>query len=184
MKKFLIGSVAMALALVSTGAMADPVRLGPSADIGLPSGGAVGVTLNPKLDWVRLSLDLTYDYLSFGGRAGVQLDPLALLPKVPVGIFVDIQGGFQPTAGIPGHSDLPKVGFDYVNLYGGLRFGPPNSFHWNFEVGPTYMHITTQNFQKVVGSVASGVTLGNPHANGWIVPTFVTGFTVPIKIGK
>lgn len=174
-------------------------RLGVDADLGLPSGGSLGVTLHPKVDWARVGVAVTYDYLSAGGRLSLQLDPMALIPisheradgthyithNFPLGIFADVQGGFQPLAGIPGHSNLPQFGFDYVNLYGGLRLGTPGGFHWNIEVGPTYMHIATGNFQSILSSTgASGLKIGNPTVNGWLVPTFVTGFEVPITIGK
>jgi hypothetical protein len=158
-----------------------PFRMGFGMDLGVPSGAAVGLVVNPGLDWVRAQASLTYDYLSFGGRGSLQLDPFALLPNCPIGLFADVQGGFQPEANIPGKSDLPAVGFDYVNLYGGLRLGKPNGFHWNFEAGPTYMHVSTRNFQSIVNQAGSGsgnLVLGNPQVNGWLVPTFETGFTV------
>lgn len=156
-----------------------PFRIGFGMDIGVPSGAAVGVVVNPKVDWVRLQASLTYNYLAFGGRASLQLDPMALLPKLPIGLFADVQGGFFPRANVPGHNDLPQVGYDYVNVYGGLRLGRPNGFHWNLEIGPSYMHVATNNFQSLVSKTGtSGLTLGNPTVNGWVVPTFETGFTV------
>lgn len=192
MKSFMFGSIVALLALSSAVASADneyhpdisqslhpstPVRVGFGADFGVPSGAALGVVVNPKLDWLRLQASLTYNYLTFGGRGSVQLDPMALLPNLPVGVFGDLQGGFFPTVTIPGHSDLPGIGYDYANLYLGLRLGKPNGFHWNFEGGESYMHVNTSNFQGVVGTPVSGLTLGNPTVNGWI-PSFVTGFTV------
>lgn len=194
MRKFVFAALSVAAIAVTDYASADPIRVGFGMDVGAPSGAAVGVVVNPKLDWVRLQASLTYDYLSLGGRGSVQLDPMALINvhrvrddgtvylshSFPFGVFVDVQGGFQPTASIPGQSNLPQVGFDYLNLYGGIRLGSPNGFHWNFEVGPTYMHITTSNFQSVLNGSSSvgNLTLGNPTVDGWITPTFETGFTV------
>jgi hypothetical protein len=180
MKKFLALTVVSTSLLLCGVASADPARVGFGMDVGVPSGAAVGLVANPGLDWVRLQASLTYDYLSFGGRGSLQLDPFALLPNLPIGLFADVQGGFQPMASIPGHADLPSVGLDYVNLYGGLRLGKPNGFHWNFEAGPTYLHVATSNFQAVVNQVSNsnGLVLGNPTVNGWLVPTAITGFTV------
>jgi hypothetical protein len=183
MRKFGIACLlGLAAATTTSVASADPFRAGFGMDVGVPSGGAVGLVINPGLDWMRLQGSLTYDYLSFGGRGSLQLDPLALLPNCPIGLFADVQGGWQPQASIPGRSDLPSVGFDYLNLYGGLRLGKPNGFHWNFLIGPTYMHITTSNFQSILNQVNSsnlnGLVVGNPTVNGWLVPTFETGFTV------
>src|SRR5208282_253043 len=117
MKKFIAASVLFAAVSVGGAASADPLRLGGGMDVGVPSGAAVGIVMNPGLDWVRLQASVTYDYLSFGGRGSLQLDPLAVFPKLPIGLFADVQGGFQPMAAIPGHTDLPSVGLDYVNLY-------------------------------------------------------------------
>lgn len=180
MNKYLLGVLAATAVMATVDvASADPIRLGGGMDIGVPSGAAVGVVLNPGVDWVRLQTSLTYDYLAFGGRQSIQLDPFALLPNCPFGVFADAQVGFQPNASIPGHADLPQVGFDYLNLYGGLRFGKPNGFHWNVEMGPTYMHITTNNFQSVLNNTGTtGLVVGNPQVNGWIMPTVETGFTV------
>jgi hypothetical protein len=161
--------------------VSHPFRVGFGMDFGLPAGVALGLVLNPKLDWLRLEASVTYNYLSFGGRGSVQLDPMALLPNCPVGLFADLQGGFSPTSNIPGHADLPQVGYDYFNAYGGLRLGKPNGFHWNFEFGPTYMHVATNNFQAALnknGAGVNGLTIGNPTVNGWVVPTFETGFAV------
>lgn len=196
-KSFLIGPPILVALLVASVAHADErndkVRLGVGLNLGVPGGAAVGVVVNPKLDWLRVELDLTYNYLTFGGRASVQLDPMAeilirsnvttadgsyIVTKNPFGfgIFADIQGGFFPTAGVPGHSDLPQLGYDYLNLYAGIRLGNPNGFHWVFEAGPTYMYARTGNFSQVVGNVEQGLTLGNPTARGWITPTGMTGF--------
>jgi hypothetical protein len=158
--------------------LSTPFRLGFGLDVGVPSGAALGLAINPKLDWLRLQLSVTYA-LAPGGRVSLQLDPMALAPHCPVGLFGDVQAGFVGQGSVPGHSaDLPSAGYDYVNLYGGLRLGAPNGFHWNFEVGPTYAHVATSNFQVVAKGNSSGLTIGNPTANGWIIPTFVTGFTV------
>jgi hypothetical protein len=192
----LFGALVGAITCLSASALADdnahpyrpdvtsslhhhPFRIGFGMDVGVPSGAALGVVFNPKVDWARLQLSVTYNYLTPGGRASLQLDPLALLPNCPIGLFADVQGGFSPESSVPGHTDLPQVGFDYVNLYGGLRFGKPNGFHWNFEAGPSYMHVSTANFQSLVSKTGTtGLVVGNPTVNGWLVPTFVTGFTV------
>lgn len=195
MRKLLCVALSAATFCIADYASADPVRAGFGVDLGVPSGVAAGVVVNPALDWARLQASLTYDYLSPGGRLSLQLDPMALIqvqhrrwdnPELvwykrdfPFGVFADVQGGFQPLAAIPGHDNLPKVGFDYLNLYGGIRLGNPNGFHWNLEAGPTYMHVITSNFQAVLnGTNTNGLVLGNPHVNGWFAPTFDTGFTV------
>jgi len=181
MKRVLFAATTLLSFAISSNAFAEdkhPLRVGFGMDVGVPSGAALGVVVHPKVDWVSAQLSLTHNVLNFGGRLAVKLDPMALKPNLPVGVFFDTQGGFAANGTIPGHSDLPGLGYDYLNLYGGLRLGKPNGFHWNLEVGPTYMHISTSNFQSVVGSAPKTLTLGNPTVNGWLVPTFVTGFEV------
>ena len=92
-----------------------------------------------------------------------------------VGLFFDLQGGFAARETFKG--DVPAFGYDYLNTYLGLRLGKASGFHWNVEVGPTYMHVNTSNFASITGANSS-LTLGNPTVNGWIFPTFETGFGV------
>lgn len=187
MHKIVFGAVALALVCATATASAEPLfggnhplRLGFGADVGVPSGASLGLVVHPKQDWISVSPSLTYNALSFGGRLALKLDPMALINKgnLPIGLFGDVQGGFFGQGTIPGHSDLPGIGYDYLNLYGGLRLGKPNGFHWNFELGPTYLHASTNNFQALLKNGTPGLTVGNPTVNGWVTPTFVTGFEV------
>lgn len=178
MKKWMLLAVGMVCISVPEMAMADPVRVGFSSDLGLPSGYAVGVVVHPGLDVFSVSGSLTYNALNFGGRLSLKFDPMALAPRLPFGIFLDAQGGFAAAGNVPGHSsDMPSLGYDYANLYGGFRFGRMNGFHWNIEVGPSYLVAQTGNFQSVIGN-SGGLKVGNPSANLWITPTFETGFEV------
>ena len=178
MKRFLTSCFAVvALLSVSAPAMADQstFRAGFGADVGVPSGASLGLVVHPFQDVLVVQASLTYNYLAVGGRLSLKLDPMALKKNLPIGVFIDGQGGFFGQGTIPGHS--ATVGYDYVNLYGGLRFGKPNGFHWNIEVGPTYLSAQTGNFQSLFTST-SGTSVGNPKVSGWVVPTFVTGFEV------
>jgi hypothetical protein len=93
-----------------------------------------------------------------------------------------LQGGWFPTAAIPGHSSsLPSFGYDYFNMLGGLRFGRAYNFHWLLEAGPVVMHMKTSNFQSVVSPSSfspTGLTLGNPSANVVAFPAVLTGMEV------
>lgn len=178
MKTGIVLAMVAASALMCGAAAADPVRVGFGSDLGVPSGYSLGLVVHPATDMLSLQPSLTYNGLGFGGRLALKFDPMALAHNLPVGLFLDLQGGFASNGTVPGHpSDLPSVSYDYFNTYLGLRLGKAKNFHWLFEAGPTYMHVATGNFQSVVGS-GSGVSVGNPTANVWILPTFVTGFEV------
>jgi hypothetical protein len=178
MKKWMLMAVGMACVSAPEMAMADPVRAGFGMDVGLPSGAAVGFVLHPGTDVLSLQTSLTYNALNFGGRAALKIDPMALARRLPIGVFLDVQGGFAAAGNVPGHTaNLPSLGYDYANLYGGLRLGRASGFHWNFELGPSYLVANTGNFQSVIGN-NNGLKVGNPSANMWITPTFETGFEV------
>jgi hypothetical protein len=182
MRKFFSRSLIFAV-MIAMPAMADkpvdkhPLRVGFGMDVGVPSGAALGLVVHPKVDWLTLNLAVTYNALNVGERLSLKLDPMALAPNLPIGLFVDVQGGWALNGTIPGHSDLPGVGYHYANFYGGLRLGKPNGFHWNLEVGPTYLMANVDNLGSVVGDV-KGLTFSNPTVRGWVMPTFVTGFEV------
>ena len=173
------------LCLLSSTAYADDdphkFRVGFGVDISVPAGAAVGVVIHPMIDWVSVETSLTYNALNFGGRASLKIDPLALLPRLPIGVFADVQGGFAANGNVPFEHNLPSVGYDYVNLYGGLRFGRMNNFHWLVEVGPTYIFANTNNFQSAVGKVGNGISFSDPKVSGWVAPTFLTGFEVVFR---
>ena len=185
MKRNIFLATVMTCMCVSAIASADPLfkgehplRLGGSLDFGVPSGVALSAVVHPKEDYLVPSVGLTYNGLSFGGRLALRFDPLALKPRIPIGLFLDLQGGIVGQGTIPGHSDLPSVGYDYINCYGGLRLGTPNGFQWDFEVGPSYIAAHTGNFQSVISNSTPGLTVSNPSVSGWIAPTFITGFSV------
>jgi len=187
MRYGILTAATLALVCASASAFADedsttsnphPFRYGFGMDLGVPSGVSLGFVFHPKTDAISLEASFTENVLSPGGRLSLQLDPLALLPRLPVALYADVQAGFTGRGTVPGHStNLPSLGYDYVNFYGGLRLGRAQNFHWFFEAGPTYLNVTTGNFQSIVPS-AKGLTVGNPTATAWVVPTFVTGFQV------
>lgn len=183
MRRIFFAVTALSLMCVSASASAEdkhPFRVGFGMDVGVPSGAAVGLVVHPKTDVLSLQLSVTYNALNLGERLSVKVDPFGLLPNCPIGLFVDVQGGWALNGTIPGHSELPGIGYHYANFYGGLRFGKPNGFHWNLEVGPTYMQVNTSGFQDALNSLSApkGLTIGNPTVTGWVMPTFVTGFEV------
>lgn len=156
-----------------------PLRVGFGMDVGVPSGAALGLVVHPKIDWVSAQVSLTHNAIAFGGRGSIKFDPLALLPKVPIGLFADFQGGFAGTGNVPGTTDLPSVGYKYFNMYGGLRLGKPNGFNWNFEVGPSYLVLSTKDFNSFVNkNGTNNVTVSEPKISLWLTPTFSTGFQV------
>ncbi len=172
----LLTAVLLCISATSS-ATEHPLRIGFGADLGAPSGLAVGAVVHPKIDWVSVQASLTHNYLAFGGRLSVKVDPLALKPNLPIGLFADLQSGFATPGKVPGYESYPPVGYQYVNTYLGLRLGKPNNFHWLFEVGPTYITSSLEAYKILIPS-KKGLTVGNPTVSAWITPTFSTGFEV------
>jgi len=165
----------------SKGITTDPwkFRAGFGLDLGVPSGAALGLVVHPKTDMAEVSIAGTYNGFGPGGRVGLKLDPLGIFTYWPIGVVIDIQGGFATKGTLLGHSqDFPALDYQYANLYGGLRLGNPDGFHWFFEAGPTYIHATASNLSSVINNSSSTVTVGPATMTGWFVPTFSMGFSV------
>lgn len=185
MNKLLCSVLTLAFVGVSSVASAQEttpnnhqVRVGFGADLGVPSGIGVGLIVHPAVDWLSLDVSFQENILSPGGRASVRLDPLAVLPRLPFGVFIDGQYGIFGRGVIPGKSsNLPSIGYQYVNTYLGLRFGRANGFYWFIEGGPSYLDINSSGFSNLV-SKSNGFSVGNPTVTGWITPTALTGFSV------
>ena len=194
MKTTLFGVLTLALTCASGVAVADDAtntayhpdisgsynkfRIGFGADLGFPSAASVGLVIHPKVDWLVLQPSITYNGLAFGGRFSLKLDPFGLVPRLPIGLFADFQAGFAGQGDLPGHSNFPSLGYDYLNFYGGLRLGRPNGFNWVIELGPSYLHFNTSNFQSAINNAGSNIIIANPVVNGWVSPSFITGFQV------
>jgi hypothetical protein len=149
--------------------------VGMQFDVGAPDGVALGVVVRPYVNWARLNLSGTYNAIAPGIRGGLTLDPI----KFPVAPTLTFEGGHAWQGDIPGQgSKLPQVGYDYMNLHLGLEFG--NRDHWRFflQGGPSWLHITTNNFQSVVGSSDPNLLIGNPTANVSVIPTAKLGFAL------
>jgi hypothetical protein len=146
-------------------------------DLGAPASVNLGFVMHPKLDWMSIELSFAY-LIGPGGRLSVRLDPFAAAwHNLPIGLFIDPQVGFFARENMPVDANkIPSIGYDYFNAYLGLRFGKFNGFSWVFEGGPSFLHVNSDNFASVIGSsLPSGLTLSNPSANAWVVPTGQTG---------
>jgi hypothetical protein len=160
-----------------------PVRVGFGMDIGIPSGASLGVVVHPKMDWLSLQASVSHNALAFGGRFSAKLDPLALMVNNPIALFGDIQVGTFGRGNVPGLTDMPSVGYSYMNTYLGVRLGKPNGFHWLVEGGPSYIYAWTSGVQDVISKNAgSNLRVSDPTVSGWVMPTFITGFVVGHEI--
>lgn len=147
--------------------------LGMQVDVGAPDGAALGLVVRPKFDWLRLEAAGTYNGLAPGGRLGLTLDPVSF----GIAPTLTAEAGFAGQGAIPNHADLPMVGYDYANFHLGLEFGSRSSWRFFFHGGPSFLHVSTSNFQNAV-SLGNGITLANPTTDAWVIPTFKLGLSL------
>ncbi len=150
--------------------------VGIQFDLGVPDGAAFGLVFRPYVDWLRLHVSGTYNGLSGGVRGGLTLDPI----NFPMAPTLTVEGGHSFEGKFPGITNMPAFGYDYVNLHLGLEFGKRDVWRFFFQGGPTWMHVTSSDFQtgSGSGSGSGSTTTGNPTMSGWVCPSLKFGFTV------
>ena len=164
----------LALVLSSSTALAsDPLKVGGTVDVGVLDGAAVGVTVKPKLNWLRLDLAGTYNGIAPGVRAGATWDVFnfGITPSLT------LEGGHTWEGKIPGVDKSPDIGLNYLNFHLGAEFGNRNRWRFFIHGGPSYVSVRTDNFQNTV-TVGDGITINNPEFHAWILPTFKFGFAL------
>ena len=158
----------------------DRFRGGFDLSIGAPSGLEAGFVFQPWTHWVRGELGLAHGVANtFGGMASVTFTPIHF-PIMPV---LELEGGFFPKASLPFGSGttLPTVGYDWLSFGPGLEFGSRDNVVFFIHPALTYIHASAGNFQAVVDSNGGGTTglhIGDPVVNGWIMPTARMGLSV------
>ena len=139
----------------------------------IKDGAAVGVTVKPKLNWLRLDLAGTYNGIAPGVRAGATWDVFnfGITPSLT------LEGGHTWEGKIPGVDKSPDIGLNYLNFHLGAEFGNRNRWRFFIHGGPSYVSVRTDNFQNTV-TVGDGITINNPEFHAWILPTFKFGFAL------
>lgn len=103
--------------------------LGATLDMGLPDGLMLGVAVRP-LSWLRLQASGGTNAISPGVRTGVSLRlPQRVSPSLSIDVGKYFEGnanGVLRTVGGSGYRDsstASKIGYEFVNLRGGIEFG-------------------------------------------------------------
>lgn len=167
------------LSLRQKEAQEDEVRhkwIGFQFDVGLPEGATAGAVVSPYFYWLKVSGSVTNNYLAWGGRVGVTVDPI----KFPVG------PSFTTELGTTNRFDmstlvgtkLPEASFNYVNLLLGLEIGSPNRVRFFVRAGMTYLWARTYDYNSSLNN--PNLQISDPRARIWLTPTFKLGFTVMV----
>ena len=150
----------------------EPLKVGGQVDVGILSGAAIGVVVKPKLNWLRLELAGTYN-TEFGLRGSATVDPI----KFPIAPTFTLQAGHTFESKLPGATNTPDLGMNYVDFHLGLELGKRDRWRFFLHAGPSYVSVRSSNFQAVVNP-GNGVTVGNPEFHGWLFPTAAIGYTI------
>lgn len=147
--------------------------LGVQLDVGVPDGAALGLVVRPRVEWLRLELAGTYNGLAPGMRLGATLDPVSF----GIAPTLTAEAGFAMQGTVPDRSDLPSLGYDYLNLHLGVEFGKRDYWRFFVHAGPSFVHASTENFSSIT-SGAHDLQLGEPTADAWLLPTAKLGFAL------
>lgn len=173
MKKSICSAI-IALTLTSSASVLadDKVKhLGATLDCGIPDGAGLGLIVKPYWYWLGVSGAATFNGFAPGVRGGIKFDPV----RFAIRPTINIEAGHSFNADLSNiaKGDFPKVNYSYANFHLGAEFGSNNGFSFFVHGGPSIINIQTENFQK---SVDSNLTVSNPKANLWAVPTAKLGF--------
>ena len=146
MRKFVFAALSVAAIAVTDYASADPLRVGFGMDVGAPSGGAVGVVVNPGLDWARLQASLTCDSLSFGGLGSLQFAIPLPFANCPIGLVRGCAGRIPADRFHSGTLDFDKWDWSMSPVWW-FAVGKAQRVPLELRGESHYINIHTNNFQ-------------------------------------
>ena len=140
-----------------------------SMDLGVPDGGALGLVVRPRFDWLRLGGAVTHNGMAPGARIGVTLDPVTFL----MGPTFTVEGGHYWGGKLPAVSNSPSIAYNYANFHLGIEVGNRAAFRFFLRGGVSWLDVSTAQSQNAAGG-ASGIA--NPSYSGWLTPSGKLGF--------
>ena len=159
----------------------DPDRVRPASaehhrtfgmvmDVGVPDGAALGLSVRPFVEWLRVSAAGTYNGMAPGARVGITLDPISF----PIAPTLTVEGGHYWAGSVPTMNDAVAVGYNYMNFHLGLEFGSQSSFRFYLRGGVSWLDISSTINQQASGS--GSPTVSDPSFSGWVAPSGKLGF--------
>jgi len=146
--------------------------VGMVMDVGVPDGAAIGLSLRPFVEWLRVTAAGTYNGMAPGARIGMTLDPIAF----PIAPTFTVEGGHSWAGSVPLIGDAVAVGYNYMNLHLGLEFGSQSSFRFFLRGGVSWLDVSSSTgSQKTDGSGTA--SLSDPSFSGWVAPSGKLGFS-------
>ena len=163
------------------GVRADPDRVRPASaerhrtfgmvmDVGVPDGAALGLSVRPFVEWLRVSAAGTYNGIAPGARVGMTLNPISF----PIAPTLTVEGGHYWSGSVPTMNDAVAVGYNYMNFHLGLEFGNQSSFRFYLRGGISWLDISSTINQQSNSSGSANVS--DPSFSGWVAPSGKLGF--------
>jgi hypothetical protein len=171
MRSFIAAAILVSTAAFSTTAKAEEPKhyLGFQLDVGAPDGVNLGISAHPYVQWMRVVVSGSYNYLSPGVRAELTLDPMPWAAGLT--LTGDV-GHFWPGS-VPEMAGSPSVAYSYVNLQPGLEFGRRNSWRLFFRGGVSWVDAKITN---IVINNDKTFVFSNTDANFRLAPSAKIGF--------
>lgn len=162
--KTLISAVSLITVLaMSSSAKADPIRVGGSVDLGLPSGLGVGVVVAPKVDWLHLGGSLRFNGISPGVEGSVVLSPIHYV--VSPQFEFDAGAFFRENMPFNIDNDKFNLQYNYANFMLGLALGNRDKTQFVLSGGAAYIDANIGGLGQA--SHISNAFFSNPDFHGW-----------------
>jgi hypothetical protein len=174
-KRTVFGMCLVAMMAMGGSAMAgepegNKFRLGAGLDVGVPSGGSLGIVMSPWIPQLKLGVYGSYNGLAPGMKGSATIDPF----NFPVSLTLTGEVGGFWAGQVPGVNGSPSVSYTYENLLLGLEFGKRTGFRFYFRGGLTHLDANVSNFQNTFTPPAN-VSVGNPHLSATAAPAVAIG---------
>jgi hypothetical protein len=156
----------VAASAVSIPALADEQHyLGLQFDAGAPDGANLGIVAHPYIQWLRVGVSGSYNYLSPGIRGEITLDPI----QFPVALTLTGDAGYFWPGSVPHLNNSPSFSYSYFNLQPGLEFGRRNRWRLFLRGGISFIdakvsHIVINNDPTFLFSDAGAKVVAAPSA--------------------
>ena len=147
--------------------------LGAQADVGVPDGIGLGVSLSPH-NWVKSTISYTNNYFTSGGRFGITLDPINFGIGPSLTTEYGLVSTFNPSSIL--NENLPNLKYQYVNIQPGLEFGSRNKFRFFIHGGVSHIWGESSQFTQYLNR--ANVSASDPKFKVWMAPSIKLGISV------
>jgi hypothetical protein len=147
--------------------------LGMGFSIGVPSGLALGLVGRiPKINFLKLELDGTYNGLAPGMKGSLTFDPI----KFPIAPTLTVDAGGNWGGQVPGATNSPTISYQYADALLGLEMGSRDAFRFYLRGGLTHVWANASGLQKTFNNNDKSLSIGDVSLSASAAPAAQIGF--------